>query len=291
MDRTKARQLRIALAVMVIFGSVASAAQGEVTFYIQRERSLDDHGEELFVQHVLEQVGSYAEQDFEDPALGSESTALPTLPVGDFVLQLSTISFGQPSTPWLFTIGDINAEGRINSVVLVSGSSLTITPSPDQLVLAIGAWIFDDYREVDSVFLAQVTELNGDTWQVILENEIDATNAHEIEGFVGAVSDIGFAEMKITAVDPQTGEPHDDVFEIDYLKVAGDPFPPQEPCSDPDDQDCPNGKSKKPKNRPHPLVDPHPGEWAPDHQGPNQYAPGYLQSQDRRRSRRDPPDE
>jgi hypothetical protein len=287
MDRTKARQLRIALTVIVIIGSVASAAQGEVTFYIQRERSPDDHGLELFVQHVVEQVGSYAEQDFEDPALGPMYSAVPTLPVGDFVLQLSTISFGEPSVPWLFTSGSFNAEGRINSVALVSGSSLIITPSPDQLVLAIGTWIFDDYRQVDSVFLAQVTELNGDTWQVILENEIDATNAHEIEGFVGAVSDVGFAQMTITAVDPQTGEPHDDVFEIDHLKVAGDPFPPEEPCSDPDDEDCPNGKSKKPEKRPHPLVDPHPGEWAPEHQGRNEYAPGYLRSQNRRPARRE----
>ncbi len=253
----------------LVCATLTTATAADVTFHVQRHLWPDDNGQASFRQSA----GQVVELDFDDPALGPTGTRFSSLAVGDFRLELTaTAANGAPLVPYSFSSPWFDVEGRFFNTALVGGRSMTITADPDQLVLALGTWIFDNGGTIDSAYLVEVTELDGQSWHVVLDNGI-ATFIYEIEGFVGAVSDVGIADMTITAIDRETGLPHADTFEIDYLKVAGDPFPPEPP--EPTEPPTGKGSHKKPKHRAHPLVDPHPGDWAPWNEGPNEYAPGF----------------
>ncbi len=223
------RPLETAIIILLL----ATPASADVTFFLQREGSPDDNGRALFI----EAIGDYAEQDFEDPALGADGARLSTIPVGDFQLEIyASLSDGTPYYPFLFSSSEFDVEGKLYHLALVCGSTSTLTLQPDQLLGAFGAWIFDDGNRLDSAYLIEVTELDGNTQQAVLENEIPLNDYNfEIEGFFGVVSDVGIAELSITAIDPATGQIHLDVFEIDHLMVAG--LPVIDEGDDDDDED------------------------------------------------------
>lgn len=253
----------ISLAAIILPLLAAPAAPAGVTFFTQREGSPDDDGFARFI----ESAGAVAEQDFESPDIGPYYASSSAIPVGDFELTLSSFLLdGTPFAAGLFDSVEFDVEGEIYSIAFFSATTLRITPEPDQRILACGAWIFDDLRTFDAAYLIQVTELDGSIWQAVLENEIEFNEyGHEIEGFFGAVSDVGIVELTITAIDPESGDPIADYFEIDHLWADADPLPP----------DVPDGleQHKKPKLKQHPRFERHPGDWAHRHKGPKDFIP------------------
>ncbi len=213
--RDSIRGLPTAIGLLLLFTVPVTA---EVVFYLERHGSADDTGHADFCLAV----GDYAEQDFEDPLLGPDFTKLPALPIGDVQLALSSaFPDGTPFEAFVFSSAEFDVEGRIHNRTMVAATSLTLTPPATHDLLAFGAWIFDDGSLQDSGYLFEVTETDGGVWQVILENEIPPTGyGHEIEGFVGVVSNVGISQIVIMAIDPATGELLPDIMEIDHVKAV-----------------------------------------------------------------------
>ncbi|MBN2563023.1 MAG: hypothetical protein JXQ75_19030 [Phycisphaerae bacterium] len=173
---------------------------------------------------LVQAVDTCSVQDFENTEQIPEETPISTLGVGGFKVEVLCACGSTPFEPYTAASPEFNAEGKIYNLVLIAGTSMTLMPHPEQVVGALGTWIFDDGGALDSAYLVRVTELDGKIWQAVLENEIPlGAHNHEIEGFIGAVSDVGIAELTVTAIDPDTGEAHADSFEIDHLIVAGPP--------------------------------------------------------------------
>jgi hypothetical protein len=226
--------LRSVAVVSVLVLPVTVPVSAEVVFFVEGHGSPEASGHADFCQAV----GDAAEQDFEDPALGQDFTVLPSLPIGDMELQLDCVLFdGTPFPPFLFTSPEFDVEGRVYHRALVVGTSMTIEPPAGQSLVAFGTWIFDDGGVLDSAYIAEVTETDGSVWEVILENDIPHNPyGHEIEGFVGVVSDVGISQITITSIDPETGETHPDGFEIDHVKAVAAALPPEE--EEDDDDEC-----------------------------------------------------
>jgi len=218
--------LRGVAVVSVLVLPVAVPVSAEVVFFVEGHGAPEASGHADFRQAV----GDSAEQDFEDPALGEDFTVLPSLPIGDLELQLDCVLFdGTPFPPFLFSSIEFDVEGRVYSRALVVGTSMTIRPPAGQSLGAFGTWIFDDGGVLDSAYLAEVTETDGSVWEVILENDIPHNPyGHEIEGFIGVVSDVGIRQITITSIDPETGEAHPDGFEIDHVMAVAMDLPPEE---------------------------------------------------------------
>lgn len=229
----------VAVAGILVLCSTAPAL-GEVVFYVDRHGSPDDSAHAAF----CDAIGLPLEQDFEDPALGPDMTVLSSLPIGYLDLQLNCTLFDDtPLPPYLFSSPEFDVEGRFQGRALVVGTRLLVTVPQNQDVRAFGTWIFDDGRALDSAYLAQVTEIDGSVWAVLLENEIPLNvYGHEIEGFIGVFSDIGIRQVTITSVDPATGEAQPDGFEIDQVMAVGAVLPPGETGGggDEDDGDDPD---------------------------------------------------
>ncbi len=205
---------------------VAVPTLGEVVFFVEGHGSSEDSGHADF----HEAAGLPAEQDFEDPLLGQDFTVQESLPVGELDLQLDCSLFdGTPFPPFLFSSPEFDVEGRVHGRALVVGTSLTVTTPADQELRGFGTWIFDDGGVLDSAYFVQVTETDGSVWEVILENE-NPLNVyrHEIEGFIGVLSDVGISQITITSIDPVTGEAHPDGFEIDHVLAVGVVLPPDD---------------------------------------------------------------
>ncbi|MFQ5620148.1 MAG: hypothetical protein ACE5FR_14385 [Rhodospirillales bacterium] len=208
--------IAIRIIPLLTVASLVPAARGDVTFYLQREGSPDDTGFALFLQRL----DRFQEQDFEGPAFEPDGLEVPRLAFGPIRLRL-TRPFEPPLQPFIFSSDEFDAPGRFFHRSLVGGVALTITAEGGKRPRALGLWIFDDTKALDSAYLVEVTEANGAVSEIVLENEIGPNiHGHEIEGFVGAVSRKGIAEMRIIAIDPLTGRPQPDAFETDHWLVA-----------------------------------------------------------------------
>ncbi|MFH1420161.1 MAG: hypothetical protein ABII12_17955 [Planctomycetota bacterium] len=229
----KPKPLYIAVAVIWTIVTYAAIVHGETTFYIQREGSPEDTGLTLFTTDA----GEYFEEDFEDPELGPVYGEVPELWFGELGLQLVG-DWNGPNPPTLFQSSAFNQEGKLFGRVLFPGFALTVTPIDNAVVQAFGCWIFDDGGSLDSAYRLDVVETNGAASSAILENEIDRDNrGHEIEGFIGVISEVGILSLTITPIDPETGTPIGDVFEVDHWMVAlfQQPANECELCGDLDD--------------------------------------------------------
>lgn len=216
---TQKTRLLAALAVMLPLAWRTSTSQADVTFFIQREGSPDDNGLALFIQAV----GAFQEQDFEGPEFAPDGVEVRKLRFGRTKIKLARPQ-ERPLLPFTFSSGEFDAPGRFFGRALVCGIALRITAHGRKFPRGLGMWIFDDLRALDSAYLIEVTEKNGARWQAVLENQIElSARGHEIEGFIGAVSDQGIRAMTITPIDPLTGMAQPDVFEIDHLLVAAAP--------------------------------------------------------------------
>lgn len=230
---TQKTRLLAVLTVMLPLAWRASTSQADVTFFIQREGSPDDNGLAMFVQAV----GTFQEQDFEGSEFAPDGVEVRDLRLGRTKFKL-TRPLERPLLPFIFSSGEFDAPGRFFGRGLVCGFSLRITAHGGKLPRGLGMWIFDDTRAFDSAYLIEVTEKNGATWQAVLENQIELSiRGHEIEGFIGAVSDQGIRAMTITPIDPLTGMAQPDVFEIDHFLVAGVPPSHHDDDGDEDEDD------------------------------------------------------
>lgn len=200
-------------------------SNGEVNFFLHRHGSSQDTGFDDFRANI----GPYSEETFESPEFVSDETLVPHLTVGNFDLSFNAEWFGE-FTPLIGWSPEFNIQGRIDGNTLLAGRLLTISVQNEEGAAAMGAWIFDDRRLYDSAYLIEVVEVDGSVSSTVLENEIPLNaEGHEVEGFAGAISDIGISEFRITAVDPVTHAPQEDFFEIDNLTVAEPPpLPPEE---------------------------------------------------------------
>jgi hypothetical protein len=216
--RGSARLACVLLAVALSWTWWGAAADGAVTFFIQREGSPLDTGQQDF----LTAAPGAMVQDFEDPALGPDCAELPSFAVGTVQFgATSAFCDGTPFVPFIGYSSEFSVEGKMYSVALAAVTSLTLTPAGLSPVGAVGTWVFDDGGALDSVYLVRVVELDGNVAQVVLANEIPRdAHYHELEGFVGAASTVGVASFTVTAGDPLTLLAQADSFEIDYLTVT-----------------------------------------------------------------------
>lgn len=188
-------------------------AAAEVTFHLHRHGTETDTGHPDFLAALID---GYVE-DFEHPDMIPNETEVPMLTFGGNELHFAG-EWDGPFMPYIGYSTAFNVQGRVYRNVLVSGYQLTITPGTNTHLRALGMWIFDDRRALDSAYLIEVVETDGTVWTAVLENQIPRnSNGHEIEGFAGAVSDVGIASMRIVAVNPSTLAPHSDFFEVDHL--------------------------------------------------------------------------
>lgn len=230
---TQKTRMLVTIAVMLPLAWRASTSQADVTFFIQREGSPDDNGLALFIQAV----GTFQEQDFEGPEFAPDGVEVRDLRFGRTKIKL-TRPMERPLLPFTFSSEEFDAPERFFGRGLVCGTTLRITAHGRKFPLGLGMWIFDDMRAFDSAYLIEVTEKNGARWQAVLENQIElSARGHEIEGFIGAVSDQGIRAMTITPIDPLTGMIQPDVFEIDHLLVAVVPHSHDEDDEDDNDGD------------------------------------------------------
>lgn len=218
MRSVRKSRLLLALIAMLPLAWRTSPSNADVTFFIQREGSPGDNGLALFVQAA----GTIREQDFEGPEFA------PGVEVGDLSFNHTRFRLTRPQEapllPYIFSSEEFDAPGRFFGQGLVCGAGLRITTRRGRSPRGLGMWVFDDMRAFDSAYLIEVTENNGATWQAVLENQIaQSSRGHEIEGFVGAVSNRGIRSMTITSIDPASGTAQPDIFEIDHLLVAGVP--------------------------------------------------------------------
>ena len=215
-----------------------SPAIAEVTFYLQREGSPEDTG----LADFIADLGTFEEQDFEDPALGELGDEVPQLFFEDGMLEVETMGLWAERKPAkLGASTEFDAEGRFYGRALVAGINLTATAQDGRAITGLGMWIFDDTSAYDAVYLIQVTETDGVASETILENEIGMNpHGHEIEGFFGAISDIGIVSVSITPVDPETHESLPDLFQTDHWMIAGMPVVEPEPEPEPPTDIDPN---------------------------------------------------
>ncbi len=186
-----------------------------VEVFVERHGSTDT-GAALFV----EQAGQVVVEDFDDPDRFDPDTPVRVLQMGSVELSVES-EWNGSYTPVVFSSTEFEFENRFSGQALVVGTRLTLTADRGQIPRAIGFWVFDDDRAQDSAYRIEILECSGDAWVLVLENDIDLNeNLHELEGFVGVVSDVGIARMTITAIDPETGEPNGDLFEIDNVMVG-----------------------------------------------------------------------
>lgn len=218
-------------------------ACAETTFFVQRHGSLGDTGHNDF----LTEVGPYAIESFDSPEYVPDQTETASLTVGGFEFSMEA-DWDGPFTPIVGWSPAFNVPGEIEENALVAGYVLNISTAQPGGISGFGAWIFDDRRALDSAYLIEVVESDGAVSRVILENEIPLnSNGHEIEGFAGAVSDIGIVEFRIIAVDPITHQPHADFFEVDNLVVAT--TPPAVPEVEEDWSDTPADVTLPPRDK------------------------------------------
>lgn len=218
----------IAILIAWVLSISASIAGADVTFYIERHGSPEDDG----LAQFLDAAGAYAEQDFEDAALGPVGSEVPELSFDDLGLRLELIGEwgGVPYVPTLATSSEFCYPERLYSRTIWPGKSLNVTSVGEQALGGFGLWLFDDGRALDAAYLMRAVEPDGTTWEAVLENEIARdSKGHELEGFIAVISDAGLASVTIVPINPDTGEVIADLFETDHWMVAAY-VPPPDPC-------------------------------------------------------------
>ena len=202
-------------AVVLLVLAPRAWAGAEVTVFVERFGS-DDVGATLF----LERVGVVVVEDFDDRDRFDLGTRVPVLELGAVKLSLES-DWNGPYVPEIYRSTEYEFEDRFFDQGLIGGVTLRLIADRGQVPRALGMWVFDDNHALDSAYLIEVLECDGTAWAWVLENEIGMNEyGHELEGFVGVVSDVGIARMTITAIDPVTGEPNGDLFEIDNVVVG-----------------------------------------------------------------------
>jgi len=89
-------------------------------------------------------------------------------------------------------------------------------------VKGVGAWLYDDGGGTSESMVLKVTEVGGATNDSgVLES--GNGNAHFVEGFLGATSDVGITEARFTVLDGQLN-PVQRAFELDHFQW-GQPVP------------------------------------------------------------------
>ncbi len=225
MDRKPINPLMLAVTIVWTLTTFAAFASGEVTFYIQREGSIEDTGH----ADLIDLLAAYDEVDFEDEGLAPLHGEVPELWFDDLGLLVEG-DWAGPYVPTIVTSSEFNEEGKVWQRALLAGFGLTIRPAEGTRLHAFGLWIFDDGKSVDSAYLMQAEDEDGAIWEAVLENEIPQNpHNHEIEGFIGVYSDAGLVSVTVTPLDPITGEIVVDVFEADHWIVLLDVLPPEEP--------------------------------------------------------------
>lgn len=203
--------------VPVVATLLASAipAFGEPLVFLQRQGSPDDNGYMDFVESA---PGAVLE-DFEDPSLFAEGTAVAALTGAGIKVDLEG-EWNGPYVPEVFASSEFNYPEAFYNQALIGGTELRLVADRSDPARAVGVWIFDDNSSYDSVYLIRIAECGGGGDSVVLANETEFTAfGHELEGFVGAVSDVGICVFSITAIDPVTGLPNGDLFEIDHVMI------------------------------------------------------------------------
>lgn len=150
-------------------------------------------------------------------------TRVPTIGYLDDSLILQINTNAPDSAAYIFQSTFYFAyPNAVDFQALVMGSNTaTLTfASDDVLVGGLGFWVFDDGNARDSAYLIQATDQLGHSTEVILESATPRINGYQMEGFAGVTSRVGLTVVKITPIDPITGEPWLDIFEIDSLTVA-----------------------------------------------------------------------
>lgn len=227
MDRSLADHRFVgALSLAFLLLGPAPHAAGDVTFYLHRHGSPQDSAYDAFGAAA----GDVRTEDFEDADRFVQGQPVDALAWEDGAVNLAG-DWNGPYVPVVFFSTAFNVPDRVFSNALLVGFGLTVTPAEGTAVRAAGLWIFDDQRSLDSAYLVEVVETNGAAWTAVLENEIPPDGqGHEIEGFAGAVSDVGIASFRVRSVDPATQAPQGDLFEVDHLVVSLSAGVPEEPA-------------------------------------------------------------
>ncbi len=206
-------RFRVPVVVTLLVSTVP--AFGAPRVFFQRHGSPEDSGYMDFLQTAPDAVV----EDFEDPNFFKVGTEVPVLTVAGAKIYLES-EWNGPYVPQVFASSEFEYPGEFFNQALIGGTKLRLTADPGDAPRAIGVWVFDDNSAYDSVYRIRIAECNGRGDEVILANETEFTvYGHELEGFVGAVSEVGICSFSITAIDPVTELPHGDIFEIDHLMV------------------------------------------------------------------------
>lgn len=244
MERKAINPLMMAATIVWTLVTFAAVADGEVTFYTQREGAAGDTGHATY----LAVLGEFDEVDFEDDTPAPLGGAVPEMWFGDLGILIEG-DWGGPYVPTIVTSSEFDVEGEIWQRALLAGFGLTVRPAAGTRLDAFGLWLFDDGKTVDAAYLMEAVEEDGTVWEMVLENEIPQNqHRHEIEGFIGVVSDAGLLSVTITPINPATGDVVIDVFETDHWIIVVDVLPPP-----PDPTDLPPGQQwqrQEKENRP-----------------------------------------
>lgn len=238
LEGAEMQRTRLAILPTTLLGLFAATAHARVWFYVEPEGSANNAA-----AGFREAAGPLAEFDFEDPAFGPSGSEVPVLPLAGADLLLDAYDAG-PYVPTVWNSREFDDPGRFENRALYVGSTVTIRFTGLHKLRSFGAWIFDDRRAYDAAYLVTVTERNGQTFAVRLEND-RPLNAwgHEIEGFVGVISTAGLAEITITAIDPESGAAIPDEIELDHVMAGVWPVLPADAAgawrSDDDEDSAP----------------------------------------------------
>ena len=123
---------------------------------------------------------------------------------------------------WIFYGWYEGGGGPIYGVVsggVLEGYGSQIQITFDTPVYGLGAWNFDDGMAVENGLSMTVVEADGTMTTAPL---LDTGNGlgHRIEGFVGAVSDIGITEVYFDNIDLGGGGPPECCLILDHLQIA-----------------------------------------------------------------------
>ncbi|MCZ6684106.1 MAG: hypothetical protein O7B26_13075 [Planctomycetota bacterium] len=213
MIKSSGSRFRVPVVLTLLVSTVP--AFGAPRVFLQRHGSPEDNGYMDFVQTAPDAVV----EDFEDPSFFTVGAEVHVLTGAGTKIYLES-EWNGPYVPQVFASSEFEYPGQFYNQALIGGTELRLIADPGDAPRAIGLWIFDDNSAFDSVYRIRIAECNGRGDEVILANETEFTvYGHELEGFVGAVSEVGICSFSITAIDPVTELPHGDIFEIDHLMV------------------------------------------------------------------------
>ncbi|MFQ5502898.1 MAG: hypothetical protein ACE5EQ_11465 [Phycisphaerae bacterium] len=221
----------ILLTAVIVLIDISRAASADISFFLQPEGTGQD-GEAHYLNTIAtnHHLGSYELIDFDDLSAFPVESEVHALEVDSVEFHLgaslaTSILAGNGHTgPYIFNPhGFYIWEGKAFMSTLVMGDQATLEfDSDDDRAGAVGFWIFDDQRSLDSVYRIDVMERCGQQATTILANDMppNIEDVYEIEGFVGIISDVGIRRIVVTPLDPWSLLPQSDIFEIDTLTIG-----------------------------------------------------------------------